>query len=383
MKWTEPECGGARATQAGKILAGRKPPTDVFGRDAAFDAAGNWRSSHGYPLQVMYMTLHRRARQVDQKALVAQRLKRMPSIIAKLKRFKAMQLAQMHDLGGCRAVVKSVTEVGKLVRLYEQRPCKAATFYKKYDYIIKPKEDGYRGVHLVYRYNSHDERRSRFNGRRIEIQIRSKQQHGWATAVETIDTFTGQAIKSGLGSEHWKRFFVLISSFIALMEESPLVPGTTPVESEWHEELALLIQKLNVINVFEGLDAGLQLLADAPRGSQYTILVLDSKKRTTGMFTFDSEREAAAKYLEIEKGNADDPAVQAVMVAVDSVRALRQAYPTYYLDTAWFVGTVEGFMRGYAEQRNPGGSKNVRQGRSRRTARRRRSPRVKKPTTDS
>lgn len=282
---------------------------------------------------------------MDKKALVAQRLKRMPSIIAKLERFRAMQLSQMHDLGGCRAVVRSIGQVDKLVDLYECRPCKAAKFYKKYDYISQPKDDGYRGVHLVYKYHSLDESRSRFNGRRIEIQIRSKRQHAWATAVETIDTFTGQAIKSGIGSQHWKRFFVLISSFIASMEKRPLVSGTPEDTLEWFGELESLIRTLNVANVLRGLHAGLEMLSHVPRNCQYTILILDSGKRVTEMFSFDNERESAKKYLEIEKKHSNDTSVQAVMVSVDSMRALRQAYPSYYLDTAWFMGIVEGFTQ--------------------------------------
>lgn len=349
MKWTEPECGSSRAVTAGKILSERKKPTDRISWDDAFNLAGNWRSSHGYPLQVMYVTLRARAKHVDPKALVSQRLKRMPSLIAKLKRFKAMQLSQMHDLGGCRAVLKSVKEAEKLAELYEQRPCKAAKFYKKYDYISKPKRDGYRGIHLVYRYNSLDKNRSRFNGRRIEIQIRSRKQHGWATAVETIDTFSGQAIKSGIGSRYWKRFFVLISSFIADMEERPQVARTPASVLDWYPELESLIIKLKVGDVFRGLHAGLELLTKVPKGCNYTILVLNSKKRVTEMFSFDDERDAARKYLAIEKEYAKEPEVQAVMVSVDSVKSLRQAYPTYYLDTAGFVAIVEGFMRGAGE----------------------------------
>ncbi len=346
MKWTEPECGGSKATKAGKILAGRKEPSKGLDWETAFDVAGNWRSSHGYPLQVMYMTLRNRAKHIDPKALVAQRLKRMPSIVAKLKRFKQMQLGQMQDLGGCRAVLGSMRKVEKLVKLYEHSPCNSAQFCEKYDYIKNPKEDGYRGVHLVYRYNSLSEKRSQYNGRRIEVQIRSAKQHGWATAVETIDTFTGQAIKSGIGSEHWKRFFVLMSSFIASMEKRRLVPGTPSDISAWFVELESLIRTLKVVDVFRALHAGLELLTDVPPGLLYTILVLDSARKTTTAHSFGNERDAASKYLEIEKEKASNLAIQAVMVSVDSVKALRQAYPTYYLDTAGFLGTVTGFMQG-------------------------------------
>ena len=98
MKWTEPEFGRARVVAAGKILAGRKQGVGKWAE--VFDIVGNWRSSHAYPLQVFSETLRRRARRVCPGALVAQRLKRLPSIRAKLKKFKQMQLSQMQDLGG-------------------------------------------------------------------------------------------------------------------------------------------------------------------------------------------------------------------------------------------------------------------------------------------
>jgi hypothetical protein len=40
-----------------------------------------------------------------------------------------------------------------------------------------------------------------------EIQLRSRLQHAWATTVETVDTFTRQAIKTGGGKAEWRRFF--------------------------------------------------------------------------------------------------------------------------------------------------------------------------------
>jgi hypothetical protein len=45
------------------------------------------------------MTLLNRARQVDEKALVAQRLKRFPSIYKKLGDNPNMKLSQMQDIG--------------------------------------------------------------------------------------------------------------------------------------------------------------------------------------------------------------------------------------------------------------------------------------------
>ncbi len=95
------------------------------------------------------------------------------------------------------------------------------------DYIQNPKKDGYRGVHLIYRYKS--DKISTYDGLLIEVQIRSKIQHAWATAIEIVDLFTGQAIKSNEGEEEWKEFFRLVSSAFAKIEKQPEVSGT-PIE---------------------------------------------------------------------------------------------------------------------------------------------------------
>ena len=101
MKWPKPEFGSGRVRAAGQLLAERIAPSPTLTLDDAYNIAGNWRSAHGFPLQVLGVTLNRRAKREDPKALYAQRLKRMPSIISKLKRFDSMQLDGMNDLGGC------------------------------------------------------------------------------------------------------------------------------------------------------------------------------------------------------------------------------------------------------------------------------------------
>jgi len=69
-----------------------------------------------------------------------------------------MALSQMQDLGGARAVLRHHLNVDELVDLYEtasaKNPQGRAEFVKKYDYIRNPKNDGYRSVHLIYKYRS-------------------------------------------------------------------------------------------------------------------------------------------------------------------------------------------------------------------------------------
>jgi hypothetical protein len=79
------------------------------------DAISNWRSSHSFPLNTFTVGLKRRAKDADPDALVAQRIKRLSSIAAKLDRFPTMQLSQMQDIGGCRAIVATISDVHKLI----------------------------------------------------------------------------------------------------------------------------------------------------------------------------------------------------------------------------------------------------------------------------
>ena len=108
------------------------------------------------------------------------------------------------------------------------------------DYIACPKSSGYRSIHLKYRFSGKGNK-SAYDGLKIEIQLRTKLQHTWATAVEASDTFTKQALKSSHGKQEWKRFFALMGSIFAIREKEALVPDTPATL----HELAAEIKKLN------------------------------------------------------------------------------------------------------------------------------------------
>lgn len=61
----------------------------------AAEVLANFRACHGYPINTFQATLRSKLRTIDSDAIVAQRLKRTPSIVLKLQRFNGMQLARM------------------------------------------------------------------------------------------------------------------------------------------------------------------------------------------------------------------------------------------------------------------------------------------------
>ena len=142
-----PQYSKKQITKAGKILAS----DDASLKESvhALEVLNNWRSSHAYPLQV----IARKLKRDNTNAIVVQRLKRLDSIIGKLRRFPEMDLYRMQDLGGCRVIVDTVPNVYNSVDKYKNSHVRHI-LKREYDYIQKPKESGYRSYQMVYQFQS-------------------------------------------------------------------------------------------------------------------------------------------------------------------------------------------------------------------------------------
>jgi hypothetical protein len=316
------------------------PDTSATDRELALAVVNNWRASHAFPLNTMQMSLRGRAATVDSDATTAQRIKRLPSITGKIDRYPDMKLSRMQDIGGCRVIVSDVTAVRALVAKYKLGNGKH-TLDRIDDYLDdKPKESGYRGVHLVYKYTS--DRKDTYNGLRVEIQIRTRLQHAWATAVETVGFFTLQALKSSQGGADWLRFFALMSSHIADIEGTLVAPGTPDDRAVRTIELRKLANGLGVIDKLTAYGETLKLAEENIVGGRdkYFILRLDAGDGDLTVYSFGNLTAATEAYDGMERVAATEENVDVVLVSVDSLASLRRAYPNYFLDTATFVGLV-------------------------------------------
>ena len=355
-KWTSPSATKGEVNRAGQSLADISifAKLDSISRAEVLNTINNWRSSHGYPQHIFKKTLQIRAKKIDEEAICAQRLKRLPSIMTKLRRNPNMKLSQMQDIGGCRAIMPTISDLQDLINVHEEairknpprrsldKPITRSGWelVERYDYIANPKADGYRSNHYVFKYLSKYEEQKKYNGLRIEVQLRTRQQHYWATAVEAVSIFTEQALKSGIGRADWKRFFALMGSAIALEEGCPLVPNTPTEPSEVVTEIVELYNSLRVDVVLQGITATVEMRGET--GAEAFLLVLDAKEKKLDIKGYRALElnDANQEYLLVEERYVDDPTVQAVLVSVDSLATLVNAYPNYYLDTEEFLKLV-------------------------------------------
>lgn len=160
-----------------------------------FRIAHSWRDAHMRPLLRVRQEMGGRIRTIERGAISAARLKRMAAIRRKLQR--PITLYQMQDIAGCRAIFRSMKEVNRLTDFYFSGGSKHK-IQDHDDYVTNPKADGYRGRHIILKFCG-DGEDAIYNRQTVEIQIRTKLQHSWATAVEAVGLIREQNYKNGEG----------------------------------------------------------------------------------------------------------------------------------------------------------------------------------------
>ena len=325
--FTKPRYIRARSIRL-ETLEGTRVFTEMYNR--SLQVINNWRSAHSDPLNTFQMDLRNKAKAIQSDALVAQRTKRLPSIQAKLSRQKTLHLTQMQDIGGCRAIVNDMQELRELVGRYEISRFEHKLHNSK-DYIAEPHCDGYRGHHLIYRYRGRGDK-AVWNDLRIEIQLRTSLQHVWATAVEAVDLFTGQALKFKQGQPRWERFFALMSCIIAAKERCPEVPGCPGNHQQIVAEIRNLTTELHAEVLLSGIGVTLEHMGRSKtRRTKYFFVRLDleQRKATVRHFNRDESTDAHTFYLKEEKKYAANAKMQVFMVSVDKILFSAASVPEF------------------------------------------------------
>ena len=331
--------------RAGEILRGRKVGLDEY--VDALDLAQQWRACHAYPINTFQATLRTKLRRLAIQAIVAQRLKRMPTIIDKLNIYSRMKLSRMQDIGGVRAVLPSIELVYKLADSYLNSKKFPHDLVNVKDYIAQPRSsDGYRSVHLNYKYRN--KKNSHYDGLRLELQIRTRLQHLWATAVETMGNLLGQALKSRQGDQKWLDFFAVVSSAFAHLEGQTPVPRFSHLnKSETVQEVAKQEKELEALQIMTGFSIAASHIVRT-KASFYHLIVLNSKNRSirVNAYNRDSFKEALSEYSRLEEEAANGQSIEPVLVSAGGMENLRRAYPNFFLDIKEFSSIMRKILSG-------------------------------------
>lgn len=200
--------------------AGRRVRQHLRGEDVGPEALADaisvisaFRVAHRAPLDFVTSALGAAVRDEGVDGEVSRRLKRELTIVDKLTREPALALSRMQDIGGCRAVLPTIETVRSVQLRLTTRSDSACHVQAISDYIDHPRASGYRAVHIVLLQD----------GRRIEVQLRTRMMHFWALMVEVLSARVGQDLK-GVWHEAVSPFLVAASEVLALEEAGRPVP---------------------------------------------------------------------------------------------------------------------------------------------------------------
>jgi len=328
------EYSGTQVRRAGEALAGELVWTDEAAESIReiFKIANNWRDSHAYPMRKLRFELLGQMKSQKLKGITVARLKRMASIRRKLRNHTG-KLHLIQDLAGCRAIVPAIGDVNALIGAMRQNS--AHELFKEYDYINEPKPDGYRSHHMVFKFLGQGDDEV-YNGRRIELQIRTRLQHSWATAVEAVGLFRREDMKAGQGDPDWLRLFQLMSHEFAFAE------GWSGDQSRRIREIRELDKRLMAANTLENLSQAVRFtesyVSDPHSKSEYYLIRYNNADNTVsiephtgaigGVRAYD---RAAAPGNESGSNN-----INTVLVEVDKIENLKEAYPNYFGEVQLF-----------------------------------------------
>lgn len=327
------------STQSGGILCSELPGTPEY--EHALQIVNQWRKFHFLPMRACYQVAMNNTKQIDTDTLISDRLKRMESILSKLRRFRNMGLERMQDIGGVRIVCHDLQRL----QLVVQALCTEFGISKNNesafrDYIRRPSPSGYRGIHIIKKFSSNLHQYEL----PIEVQIRTKLQHLWATSVETVGFFQGKDLKSGENVPGWTDFFILVSNLCAMMEDSPLIPQLANLDAyATMERIIVLDSKYKIFSQLQLYsNKTLGLFLTGPKKPKYILLIIEKDHLKAKAFT--DETSAFQAYTDSEKSKNK---VNSVLISAKDPQKISSLYPNYYLDISEFRGTIIGMLDTY------------------------------------
>lgn len=316
--------------KAGRVLSGRSQMDEdsVIGYGEVLD---EYRKKHLQPLTEATWEIQSLLDRVGVQYVIAQRLKRKPQIIRKLRRF-SVRLSQLQDIGGARVVVDGNSDVQMLLD-YMTKEAKIGSMKisRVTDYRERGRDDsGYRAAHLIFDAS----------GIAIELQVRSKIQHYWAEAIERTSVVYGHYLKELDGDQIVLSYFKYLSDAFYDIEMGYKIEPQKKIRlAKLRGDAEAVIDSVDKKNISSGYvnDGVIKTLCEkekalGPNRVNNWIIVFNWNEGN--FITWDvvdrDPDNAIRTYVEYEKNFPQEDGFEVVLIGSASVSAIRDTHSHYF-----------------------------------------------------
>lgn len=316
--------------KSGRLLSDPNADYDetMLELDLIFD---EYRKSHLDPLTRLTLELQSWLQGHHEDYYIAQRLKRKPQILRKLRRF-SVRLTQLQDIGGCRVIVNKNSDVNKIFYFIMDR-LEASNFVKvirKTDYRERGRDDtGYRALHVILE----------ISGCMLELQLRSKIQHYWSESIERTSVLYGKRLKEKEGDSLVIEYFKKFSDALHELEASNAITSRTEIDLQEARELAeATIHASTNGKAISGYvnESVIKSMTSAEQGNasgfNNWILVFDwsDGNFVTWEMVSRNPDEAVDAYLRYESEFTEDDFKEVVMIGSPKISTVQHTHSHYF-----------------------------------------------------
>lgn len=246
----------------------------------------DYRTSHQIPLASVFKLICKIAKSIHHSSIATYRIKRFESIINKLERYPEMRFSRMWDIAGCRIILKNEEEVYKTISKIHSNP--DIEIIKTNDYIQSPQADGYKSIHLYLKHSS--------SNIIVEVQLRTLNNHNWATLVEITDLLYNTRLKELGNDKILFEFHKLLSDPLNLSIEEKYKIFQILRDRNYFEKLSEVFSKNYLIVRKQWLKLETK--------TNHRYFLIEVYNNTPTIKSFSTFNEAEKEYYELYKNKA-------------------------------------------------------------------------------
>ena len=325
----------------------------------------NFREAHNIIIKLF--TIELKKVNFSKQHLTASRNKRIETIISKLCRPEKPKLDRIHDIAGTRIIFENIKSLEDYIDILENTELvnfkeKINEDKNRYNYIKNPKSDGYRSIHKVFYYSSNipystlNEKRFNLENKKIELQLRTRLQHIWATTVEIYDIINKSNIKTGTHNKLETKeglFFKKCSLVFEGIESNDVEKIKININEIFRDkDLVEIYNRLKGIKNIKNIQLPKTLGSD-----EVFILITDLNKGKTTFFTTEpiekNDKQDTflinASYRRLEEKNTKGEYIL-LLLTLGDIKKLKNVYPNYFLNTNKFISILKKYKDKYIKE---------------------------------